>query len=82
MRIPADSVFISSVLFTMALLCLIPAGLTNALAGRDKMVLARLDAGFRAEAQTANYLGVACLSIILIGLIVIWTGYVKCARSA
>lgn len=46
------------------------------------MVLARLDAGFQAEAQTASYLGVACLSIILIGLIVTWTGYIKRARSA
>ncbi|HLB89226.1 MAG TPA: hypothetical protein VJK29_16345 [Terriglobales bacterium] len=82
MRIRADSVFISSVLFTIALVCLIPAALRNALAGRDKMALASLDAGFRAEAQTAGYLGVACLAIILIGLIVIWTAYVKRARSA
>jgi hypothetical protein len=82
MRIRADSVFISSVLFTIALLCLIPAGLRNALAGRHEMVFAELDAGFRAEAQTASYLGVACLAIILVGLIVIWTGYVRRARSA
>lgn len=38
--------------------------------------------GFQAEAQTAHYLGVACLAIILIGVIVIWTGYVNRARSA
>ena len=82
MRIRADSVFVSSVLFTIALLFLIPAGLWNALAGRDKTVLAKLDEGLRAEAQTSGYLGVACLAIILIGLIVIWTGYIKCARSA
>jgi hypothetical protein len=56
--------------------------LWNALAGRDKALLGQLDAGFRAEAQTSHYLGVACLAIILIGLIVIWTGYVKRARSA
>jgi hypothetical protein len=29
-----------------------------------------------------HYLGVACRAIILIGLIVIWTGYVMRARSA
>ena len=47
MRIRADSVFISGVLFTIALVSLIPAALWNALAGRD---IATLDAGFRAEA--------------------------------
>ncbi len=82
MRIRADSAFISSVLFTIALLCLIRAALWNALAGHDKVVLAKLDAGFRAEAQTSSYLGIACLAVILIGLIVVWTGYVKRARSA
>ena len=78
MRTRADSVFISGVLFTVALVSLIPAALCNALAGRE---LATLDAGFRAEAQTAHDLGIACLVIILIGAIVIWTGYVKRARS-
>jgi hypothetical protein len=82
MRIRADSVFISSVLFTIALLNLIPAGRWYFFSGTDKVALARLDAGFRAEAQTLHYFGVACLTIILIGLIVICTGYVKCARSA
>jgi hypothetical protein len=82
MRIRADSVFMSSVLLTIALLCLVPAALRNALAGRDNVVMAKLDAGFRAEAQTASYLGIACLAITLIGLIVTWTGYVNRARSA
>ena len=82
MRIRADSVAVSSVLFTIALLCLIPAALRNAIAGRDKTILAKLDVGFQAEAQTASYLGIACLTIILIGLIVIWTGYVNRGRSA
>ena len=82
MRIRADSVVISSVLFTIALLSLIPAALRNAIAGRDKTILAKLDAGFQAESQTASYLGIACLAIILIGLIVIWTGYVNRGRSA
>lgn len=69
-------------LFTIALVCLIPAAVRNALAGRDKLALASLDAGFRAEAQTSGCLGVACLAIILIGLIVIWMAYLKRARSA
>lgn len=82
MRIRTNSVFISSVLFTIALLCLIRAALWNYFSGSDKAILAKLNDGFQAEAQTAHYLGVACLAIILIGLIVVWTGYVQRARSA
>ena len=80
MKIRADSVFISSVLFTIALLCLIPACLANALTGRDKVALVALDAGFQAAAQAMSDLGVACLAIILVGLIVVWTGYIKRER--
>lgn len=82
MRLRADSVLIASVLFTIALLCLIPPCLANALAGRNRMALATLDAGFRAVAQLTGTLGVACLAMILIGLIVIWTGYIKRVRWA
>jgi len=82
MRIRVNSVFISGVLLTIALVSLIPAALRNALAGRDKILLATFDAGFQAEAQTSHYLGIACLAIILIGAIVIWTGYVERERSA
>jgi hypothetical protein len=82
MRIRTDLVFISSVLFTIALVCLIPAFWANVLTERDKIALAKLDAGYRLAAQTMSDLSVVCLAIILIGLIVIWTGYVKRARSA
>ncbi len=82
MRIRADSVFISSVLFTIALLGLIRAARWYYFSGTDEVAIAKLDVGFRLEAQTAHNFGVACLAIILIGLIVIWTGYVKRARSA
>lgn len=82
MRVRADTLSISSVLLTIALLGLIPAALWNALAGSDKTMLAKLEVGFRAEIQTAHYLGLACLAIILIGLIVVWTGYVRRSRSA
>jgi hypothetical protein len=80
MRIRRDSLFISSVLFTIALLCLVPWILRAALAGHDRVALQALDAGFRAEAKTMADLGVACLAIILIGLIVVWTGYIKRER--
>ncbi len=82
MRVRADSALVSSVLFTLALLSLTPAALWYFSSGTDKATIARLDPGYQAEAYTAHYLGVACLAIILIGLIVVWTGYVRCSRSA
>jgi hypothetical protein len=82
MKIRIDSVFLSSVLFTIALLNLIPAGLWYFSSGTDKVALAKLDAGFRAQLQTWHYYGVASLAITLIALIVVWTGYIKRARFA
>ena len=82
MRIRTDSVFISSVLFTIALINLIPPVLRYALNERDQRALGLRDIGFPMEAHTMHYVGVACVAIILIGMIVIWTGYVKRARSA
>ena len=80
MRIRRDSVFISSVLFTIALLCLIPPCLANALTGRSRTALQELDAGFRAAAQLMGDLGIISLAIIFIGLIVTWTGFIKGVR--
>jgi hypothetical protein len=80
MRIRHDSVFISSVLFTIALVCLIPTFWRNVLSAGDKTWLAKLDAGYRAAAGTMSDLSVASLAIILIGLIVIWTGYIRRTR--
>ena len=82
MRIRIDSVFISSLLFTIALLNLIPAGRWYFSAGTDEVSMAELDVGFQLASQTAHLLGIACLTIILIGLIVVWTGYIKRSRSA
>src|SRR5208282_6500183 len=82
MRIRTDSVLISSVLFTVALLNLLPEGLLYFSSGTDKVALARYDAAVRAQLQTWHYYGVASLAITLIALIVVWTWYVKRARSA
>ncbi len=82
MRVRADSAVIASVLFTIALLCLIPASVANALTGRNKTALATLDAGFREVERLTGDLGVVCLAMILIGLTVTWTGYIKHDRSA
>ena len=82
MRLRLDSVFISSLLHTGVLLYLIRTSLWNfslnhaALA--DHILLAPMDrVEFRGEAQS-----VASLAIILVGLIVVWTGYAKRSRPA
>lgn len=82
MRLRADSVVVSSVFHTAALLFFVRAALWNYLAGSDKASFARLDPGFQAASETAHYLGIACLAIIVIGLLVVWTGYVKRNRPA
>jgi hypothetical protein len=80
MRTRVDSVFVSSVLFTSALVCLVPTFWANVITDHDKVWLVRLDDGYRLAAKTTGDLGVACLAIILIGLIVIWTGYIRRVR--
>jgi len=82
MRIRANSVLVSSALFTVALICLVPAFWRNVLTARDQTWLAKLDGGYRAAAGTMSDLSVASLAIILIGLIVTWTAYIKRARWA
>jgi hypothetical protein len=64
-----DSVFVSCVLFTVTLLCLVPLSLRDALAGRDRVALQALDAGYRSAAMAIGDFGVASLAIILIGLL-------------
>ena len=82
MRIRTDSAFVSSVLFTIALVCFVPMFWENVITGRDKIWLAKLDDGYRLAAQRTSDLSVVCLAVILIGLIVLWTGYIKRARWA
>jgi hypothetical protein len=82
MKIRADAAFISSVLFTIALLNFIPEGLLYFSSPTDEVSLAGLDAGSKAQFQMWHYYGVASLAITLIALVVVWTGYVKRARSA
>lgn len=82
MRMRADLALVSSVLFTIALLNLIPAGLWYLSSPTDAVKLARLDEGLRAQSQAWHYLGIASLAIILMGLIVTWIGYVRRRRSA
>lgn len=80
MRTRVDSVFVSSVLFTTALLCLIPDFWASVITKHDRTWLAKVDSGDRLALETRSDLSVVCLAIILIGLIVIWTGYLKRVR--
>jgi hypothetical protein len=80
MRIRTDSVSISSALFTVALVFLVPTFWANVITQHDKVWLVKLEAGQQAAARTMSELSVISLGIILIGLIVIWTGYKKRVR--
>jgi len=82
MRVRPDSVFVSSILHTIALLFFVRPALWYYDAASDPAVVARLDAGFQGESYADHRFGVACLAIILIGLIVVWTGYAKRSRPA
>ena len=79
MTIPRDAVGISSMLFTLALLIPMPAMLGNAWTARQTL----LHVAGRMGVQ--NYyapIGFASLAIILIGLIVTWSGCIKGVRWA
>ncbi len=81
MKIRRDAVFISAVLFTIALLCALPASLRNAQEGyRGTSHVNDICCGL--YFHTMGDLGVASLAIIFIALIVTWAGYAKCLRSA
>jgi hypothetical protein len=82
MRVRLDSVFVSSILHTIGLLFFVRPALWYYGAASDPTAVARLDAGFQGESYADHRFGVACLAIILIGLIVVWTGYAKRSRPA
>jgi len=82
MRVRADSVFVSSILHTIALLFFVRPALWYYGAPSDPAAVARYDPSVQSELYADHYFGVACLAIILIGLIVIWTGYAKRSRPA
>jgi len=79
MTIRRDSVFVSSVLFTIALVRMAAWCVSAALSGRET---AGSTPGYRAAAQIMRDLGVSCLAIILVALIVSWTGYLRRFRWA
>jgi len=77
MMIRRDAVFISSVLFTITLLALVPHSLQLASTWQQRS-LQETD-----RLWVQNYLmpiGFASLGFVLVGLIVTWTGYIKRVR--
>ena len=74
MRVRRDLVFISSVLFSLSLVALIPHNLRYASTWHQRF--------FPADHMENRFapIGFASLAIVLIGLIVIWTGYAKRVR--
>lgn len=82
MKVRPDSVFVSSILHTIALLFFIHPVLWYYGAPSDPAAVARYDSAVQREFYADHYFGVACLAIILIGLIVVWTGYAKRSRPA
>ena len=82
MRVRPDSVFVSSILHTIALLFFVRPALWYYGVATDRASVARLVAGVQGEAYADHRFGVVCLAIILIGLIVVWTGYAKRSRPA
>jgi hypothetical protein len=81
MRIRHDSVFIASVLFTIALLCLVPWSWRYVFPDQIERT-ADIVPNFEIAARAMSNFGIASLAIIFIGLIVTWVGYVKRVRWA
>ena len=79
MRIRCNTVLISCVLFTIALIGFVPSQISRALA-LSPSGLATLHGDGRWLASEIGYNGIFSLNIILIGLIVVWTGYLKKIR--
>ena len=82
MRIRPDSVFVSSIFHTIALLFFVHPVLWYYGAASDPAVVAQFDGGYQEASYAEHNFGVASLAIILIGLIVVWAGYAKRSRLA
>ncbi len=78
LRIRRDVVFISSVLFTIALVWLIPSAWSNVLGGSGDTQ--GFDVWERTALQSFSDVGELTLALVFIGLIVTWTGYLNRVR--
>ena len=78
MRIRHDVTFVSAILFTIALLAMVPSSLSATLALRHGTP----PPPYYWQLEPIGELGIVSLAMITIGLVVTWTGYLKKARSA
>ena len=69
-------------LFTVALLLLVPPSWDNAQAGHDKTALASMGSQLASYAILLGQFGVADLAVIIASLIIIWKGYYRKSRWA
>ncbi len=79
MRIRRDVIFVSSLLLTIGLLSLLPMSSRLALSGRR---IEELEACYQSQLYAWAQVGKASIALIVIGLIVTWTGYIRAVRSA
>lgn len=80
MKVRRDTVLISSVLFTIALVSLLPPFVRGALQRFDTTGREQLETGWRLYAEMWGNFDIASLAIVLIGLIVTWGGYLHKVR--
>lgn len=73
MTVRSDRVFVSSVLFALSLLALVP----HSLAYTSMWPRLASEGGIRPQAYYLVRIGSASLAIVFVGLIVIWTGYTR-----
>lgn len=78
MRTRHDSVFISAVMFSMALILVVPLASYWVLMGQAD--LTRLGPGDLTATRAIGNMGTTSFAIISIGLTVVWTGYIKKLR--
>jgi len=88
LRIRRDAVFVSSVLFTIAFLLLVPTVWRDAQSGvpfwhfgraarEDRALLDSMSPGVADSVLLLGQSGLAGLAVILVALIVLWNGYVR-----
>ncbi len=82
MKARLNAVYTSSILFTIALLCIWPVAWTKVLSAHSRFLLDNPDVWFRESVRVEGDLGIASLTIIVVGLIVTWTAYLKASRWA
>ena len=80
MRVRCNSAFVASILFTVALLSLVPSFWSDVFSARDLSSPQSDDVWHLTALRYIGYFALASLVIILIGLTVTWLGFLRKAR--